>query len=64
MPELGDHLEIDWMMSDVVEEIVISPYSDVDYETQVHQSVNAADANLADRIKLSVLPERRYGPQF
>ena len=63
-PELGDHLEVDWVPSDVVEEIVISPYADVDYENEARQSVNAADSNLADRIRLSVLHERRHRPQF
>ena len=64
MPELPDHIYLDWVLSDVIEEIFVSPYADVNYEDLVRQAINATDPNLAGRVVLSVLHERRYPPGF
>ena len=40
------------------------PYADVNYEDSVRHAINAKDPNLADRVVLSVLHERRYPPGF
>jgi len=39
-------------------------YADVNYEDPVRHAINAKDPNLADRVVLSVLHERRYPPGF
>jgi hypothetical protein len=62
--ELPNHICLDWVLGDVIEEIVISPYADVDYEDSVRRAVNAADPSLAGRVVLSELHERRYSPGF
>jgi hypothetical protein len=62
--ELPEHLPVDWVLSDVIDEIVISPYADVNYEVSVRLAVNTADPNLAGRVALSELHERRDHPRF
>jgi hypothetical protein len=60
--ELPEYIYVDWVLSDVVEEIIISPYADVNYEDSVHHAINAANPTLA--VVLSELHDRRYPPQF
>jgi hypothetical protein len=62
--ELPEHIYVDWVLSDVIDEIIVSPYADVNYENLVRDAINATDRNLADRVNLSVLHERRYPPGF
>ena len=62
--ELPEHIYVDWVLSDVIDEIIVSPYADVNYEDLVRHAINAIDPNLADRVVLSVLHERRYPPGF
>jgi hypothetical protein len=64
VPELLKHIYLDWVLSDVIDEIIISPYADVNYEDLVRQAIHATDPNFADRVVLSVLHERRYPPGF
>jgi hypothetical protein len=63
VPELSEHI-CGLVLSDVIDEIIISPYADVNYEVLVRDAINAKDPNLADRVVLSVLHERRYPPGF
>jgi hypothetical protein len=62
--ELPEHVPVGWVLSDVVEEIVISPYADETYEDLVRHALNALDTNLADRVVLSELHERKHPPNF
>ena len=62
--ELPEHVFVDWVLSDVIDEISVSPYANVNYENLVRHAINAKDPNLADRVVLSVLHERRYPPGF
>ena len=62
--ELAEHIYVDWVLSDVIDEIIVSPYADLNYEDSVRHAINAKDPNLADRVVLSVLHERRYPPGF
>jgi hypothetical protein len=62
--ELPEHIYLDWVLSDVIEEIIVSPYADVNYEDLVRHAINTTDASLAGRVALSVLHERRYPPGF
>jgi len=62
--ELPEHIYVDWVLSDVIEEIVVSPYADVNYEDVVRDAINAKNPILADRVVLSELHERRYAPNF
>lgn len=62
--ELSEHIYVDWVLSDVIDEIIISPYADVNYEDLVRHAINAKDPNLADRVVLSALHERQYPPCF
>ena len=62
--ELSEHIYVDWVLSDLIDEIIISPCADVNYEELVRDAINAKDPNLADRAVLSVLHERRYPPGF
>jgi hypothetical protein len=64
VPELPEHMYVDWVLGDVINEIVISPYASVNYENSVRFAISAKDPNLADRVVLSVLHERRYAPNF
>jgi hypothetical protein len=57
--ELPEHTCVDWVLSDVIDEIVISPYAGNNYEDLVRIAINTTDPNLADRVVLSVLNERR-----
>jgi len=60
------HISRDWILSDVIEEIIVSPYADVDYEdwggAQSRQQIRALP--IADRVVLSELHERIYPPGF
>jgi hypothetical protein len=62
--ELPEHIYVDWVLNDVIDEIVVSPYADENYEDLVRHAIAAKDLNLADRVVLSVLHERRYPPGF
>jgi hypothetical protein len=62
--ELPEHIYVDWVLSDVIEEIVISPYADESYEDWVRRAIGVKDPNLSDRVMLSVMHERRYPPGF
>jgi hypothetical protein len=62
--ELPEHIFADWVLSNVIEEIVVSPYADENYEDSVRVAINATDPNLADRVILSELNERRYPAHF
>lgn len=62
--ELPEHIFVDWVLSDVIDEIVVSPYADECYEHWVQRAIKAADPNLADRVVLSELHERRDHPRF
>ena len=62
--ELPEHIYVDWVLSDVIDEIIVSPYADVNYEDLVRHAINAIDPNLANRVVLSVLHERRHPPGF
>ena len=64
MSELPEHVFVDWVLSDVIDEISVSPYANVNYEDLVRHAIKAKDPNLADRVVLSVLHERRYPPGF
>jgi hypothetical protein len=64
VPELPEHIYVNWVLGEVVEEIAVSPYADVAYEDLVRLAINAVDPKLADRVVLSVLHERRYPPDF
>jgi hypothetical protein len=64
VPELPEHLCLDWVFRDAVEKIVISPYGDEDYERLVRETIKARDPDLADRVELSVLNERRTPAYF
>jgi hypothetical protein len=62
--ELPEHINVNWVLGDVIEEIAVSPYADANYEDLVRRAINAADPRLVDRVVLSVLHERRYPPGF
>ncbi|MGO8920935.1 MAG: hypothetical protein ACLQJR_34015 [Stellaceae bacterium] len=62
--ELPEHIYVDWVLGDAIDEIIVSPYADVNYEDSVRHAINAKDPNLADRVVLSELHERRYPPGF
>jgi hypothetical protein len=62
--ELPEHIFLEWAPSDVICEIVLSPYADEKYEEAVRAAINASDPNLANRVMLSVLNERRNPPIF
>lgn len=57
--DLNKHY-LKWVLRDAIDEIVISPYADDEYEKQVHKAVKRADPSLAGRVVLSELHERRY----
>jgi hypothetical protein len=62
--ELPEHIYVDWVLSDVIDQIFISPYADENYEDLVRHAIGSKDQNLADRVVLSVLHERRYPAGF
>jgi hypothetical protein len=64
VPELPEHIYVDWALSDVIDEIVISPYADESYEDLVRRVIGAIDPNLSDHVVLSVMHERRHLPGF
>jgi hypothetical protein len=64
VPELSEHIYVDWVLRDVIDEIVISPYADPNYENLVRIAINATDPDLADRVILSELNERRNPAHF
>lgn len=55
---------MDWLLSDVVDEINVSPYADEAYESNARAAITAVEPSLVHRIKLSELHERRYAPNF
>jgi len=63
-PELPEHIFLDWSPAAAIERITISPYADESYETRARDAIALIDPSLVDRLELSVLSERRYGPQF
>jgi hypothetical protein len=62
MPELCEHIWVDWVLRDVINEVVISPYADENYEQLVRLAISAADPSIA--VELSELHERRDHPRF
>jgi hypothetical protein len=40
--ELPEHIYVNWVLGDVIEEIAVSPYADVNYEELVRRDINAA----------------------
>jgi hypothetical protein len=64
VPELPEHIFVDWGPHDVIEEIVISPYAGEKYEESVRAAINETDPNLDDRVMLSVMNERRNPANF
>jgi hypothetical protein len=62
--ELRQHIYLDWVLGDVIDEIVVSPYADVNYDDLVRLAINATDPGLAKRVNLSELHERRNPPFF
>jgi hypothetical protein len=62
--ELPEHISVDWVLSDVIDEIVISPYADESYEDWVRHAIRTMDPNLSDRVVLSEMHERRHPPGF
>jgi len=61
---LPEHIYVDWILGDVIDEIIVSPYADVNYEDLVRHAINAINPKLAKRVVLSVLHERRHPPGF
>jgi hypothetical protein len=43
--ELSEPIYVDWVLSDVIDEIIISPYADLNYEDLVLDAINAKDPN-------------------
>jgi hypothetical protein len=64
VPELPIHLHLDVVPSDLIEEIVLSPYADEAYEAHARAAIAAADPAVSNRVILSVLNPRRYAPGF
>ena len=64
LPELPEHVFLEWSPAAVIEKITISPYADESYEKKVRDAIASIDASIVDRLELSVLSERRYAPQF
>ena len=62
--ELDEHVYLDWVLRDVIDEIIISPYADDEYEQQVRDAIKTADPGLAGCVVLSELHERRFEPLF
>jgi hypothetical protein len=65
VPELDEHIYLEeWVLRNVIDGIIISPYADVEYEQRVREAIKAADPNLDARVALSELHERRYAALF
>jgi hypothetical protein len=64
VPELPEHIYLNWVLTDVIDKIIISPYADNNYEELVHLAINAADPSLAARVELSELHERCHPARF
>ena len=60
---LPEHFSVAWATSDVVEEVVISPYSSLAFERRARKLIREVDPELAKRMVLSELHERRYPVQ-
>jgi hypothetical protein len=60
--ELPEYTFLDWPLKNAVDAITISPYASEDYESKARAAIAARDPAL--KVELSVLHERRYGPQF
>lgn len=63
-PELPEHMYLDWIVGDAIEEIVLSPYADEAYESRARAAIAAADPTLTVPVILSELNPRRYQPGF
>jgi len=64
VPELLEHKFLEWDPSNVIEEIVISPYASENYEDLVRTAIAATDSNIAGCVILSALNERRNPAYF
>jgi hypothetical protein len=64
VPELSERMFYEWHPSNVIEEIVISPYAGENYEDLVRTAITESDPTLTDRVVLSVLNERRNPAYF
>jgi len=62
--DLREHIYVDWVLGDVIDEIIISPYASENYEDLVRHAITAVEPRLADRVRLSDLHERRNAPRF
>ncbi len=64
VPELPEHVFLAWPVEDIVEEIVLSPYADADYEWLATTALTAAMPGKKMPVTLSDLNPRRYQPNF
>jgi hypothetical protein len=64
VPDLSEHIFLEWDPSNVIEEIVISPYAGENYEDLVRTAITASDPNLAACVVLSALNERQNPAHF
>src|SRR5262249_19620570 len=62
--ELPQHIYLDWVLGDVIDKIIVSPYADANYEDLVRLAINAADPGLTKRVVLSELHERQNPPHY
>jgi hypothetical protein len=63
--ELDEHIYLEeWVLKDVIDEIIISPYADDQYEQRVRDAIKTAVPSLTGRVVLSELHERRYAALF
>jgi hypothetical protein len=56
--ELPGHIYVDWVLSDVIEKILVSPYADENCEQLVRLAVSAADPTVV--VELSELHKRGF----
>lgn len=64
VPELPQHVFLEWPVGSVVDEIVLSPYADEAFVTMARASIVAADPTMEGRVVLSELSPLRYAPGF
>lgn len=64
VPKLDEHIYLDWVLRHVIDEIIISPYANDEYEQRVRYDIKTADPSLGGRVALSELHERRYAALF
>jgi hypothetical protein len=62
--ELPQFQFLAWDPGKVCESVIISPYASPEYEQAVKTVVSLLDRDLADRVQLSELSERRFAPLF